>query len=594
MDFDESELFAGRSILDTVVPFATEVPIEETIASSLDDAVQSSLLTSIPQRRLLFFDESLTVYIVLQTPYIPENKLRSYLSRLNLTLEAHLVNLQPNHHQEGLSHGIAIQQKELIYSGEVEQSVDPLTIVERSAGGAEEASDRSIFVLWKKSIVLTRPRIRPHSPMIYLSAIGSLRPVDISDNIRNNEDYLPSGVPVDLNLFESLRNDSGTAGAPRLSATRVSRVAPVSRPSRGVVRQLINNPRSFPVVPAMTSRVRYSKLHPQLPRPIIIASLSFDIAPYAEYEIRFEKVDVDLIGGSAEALDHPNKDVMPLICHAKDEVSFLYRLTSENSFGNSSDPYSTVRSLEITVSSVALVSEECRPRVTMKWKATVDFSVPLNPTLGGQHQLMQSVHRPRSVPSAPSLAATLAQGPLGKVPTLGPDPSETVQPPWSTTAASLGLIFTFSGPEKVYVGERFRWDIVIVNRSAKPRKLALMAVPRRRKGDVKKHLARPSGSSWNDRRDKPVTDAVADENFVYALQRNALTEPADLICLSTEVRVGPLAPESCHSAEMQFLALAVGPLYVEAIRVVDLITQEATDIWARDLPSIASFQRKDS
>lgn len=46
----------------------------------------------------------------------------------------------------------------------------------------------------------------------------------------------------------------------------------------------------------------------------------------------------------------------------------------------------------------------------------------------------------------------------------------------------------------------------------------------------------------------------------------------------------PLLPGTCHSTEIKLLPLATGPLHLEAVRLVDVNTNETTDI--RDLPDI--------
>jgi len=47
-----------------------------------------------------------------------------------------------------------------------------------------------------------------------------------------------------------------------------------------------------------------------------------------------------------------------------------------------------------------------------------------------------------------------------------------------------------------------------------------------------------------------------------------------------------LSPGSCYTADLKFLALSAGVLFVESIRVVDLVSNEAVDI--HDLPSIVA------
>jgi len=108
-------------------------------------------------------------------------------------------------------------------------------------------------------------------------------------------------------------------------------------------------------------------------------------------------------------------------------------------------------------------------------------------------------------------------------------------------------------------------------------------IPKRRRTEAR--ITRPPSTSYgNVRKDPKVADAVVDENIVYAMQKNSAVESTEIVCLSTDTRVGPLAPSACHEVELTFMALKVGIVGVEAVRVVDLGTQEHVDI--QDLPSI--------
>lgn len=143
---------------------------------------------------------------------------------------------------------------------------------------------------------------------------------------------------------------------------------------------------------------------------------------------------------------------------------------------------------------------------------------------------------------------------------------------------------TFTGPSDgtpIYPGVPFSWSVFIVNRSDRPRKLALVVIPKRRRTDAR--ITRPPSTGYG-KKDPKVADAVVDENIVYAMQRNSAVETTEIICLSTDTRVGPLAPSACYEVELKFTALKVGIVGIEAVRVVDLGTQEHVDI--KDLPSI--------
>ena len=68
------------------------------------------------------------------------------------------------------------------------------------------------------------------------------------------------------------------------------------------------------------------------------------------------------------------------------------------------------------------------------------------------------------------------------------------------------------------------------------------------------------------------------------MQRNSAVDSTEIVCLTTEIRVGPLAPSACYEVELKFIALKVGIVAIEGVRVIDLGTQEHVDI--KDLPTI--------
>jgi hypothetical protein len=68
------------------------------------------------------------------------------------------------------------------------------------------------------------------------------------------------------------------------------------------------------------------------------------------------------------------------------------------------------------------------------------------------------------------------------------------------------------------------------------------------------------------------------------MQRSSVVDSTEVVSLSADVRIGPLAPGSCHVVELRFLALKSGIVGVEAVRVVDLSSTEHVDI--RELPVV--------
>jgi hypothetical protein len=110
-----------------------------------------------------------------------------------------------------------------------------------------------------------------------------------------------------------------------------------------------------------------------------------------------------------------------------------------------------------------------------------------------------------------------------------------------------------------------------------------MVIPKRRRTEAR--ITRPPSTGYGgSRRDLKVADAIVDENIVHAMQKNSAVDSTEIVCLSTDTRVGPLAPSACYEVELKFMALKIGIVGIEAVRVVDLGSQEHVDI--KDLPSI--------
>ncbi|KAH0544067.1 hypothetical protein FGG08_001685 [Glutinoglossum americanum] len=522
------------SVLDTIIPHGSSVNIEEILGNPecYGEDASISLLPTIKQRRLLYFDELVAVYVILRTTYLEEDTLKSYLSRLTITLEAHAVNKQQQLPMEGQS-SHAGQFKELIYSGRIQDFEDPLIIVHGPGEAGNGVEKSHIVTVWKLNVLLSRPRIRMQNVIVVFAASANLKPVEQTKAEDIEEEYLPSQTPSDLNLLESFKDGPAWASiAPHLSALKVSRVVPATQITKELLRPLRNiSQRTFRAVPAVSSRVRYSKLNTYASNPSIIASLDFDVTPFADCSVVLDWVNLELSGGTVEALTGPHGSGIPLTCRPRDDVTFLYRLTPDGIIETVSHK-SNVRSLEVSITAVALVTEDCHPRIEMKWRTNVDFSAPLNPSFSGPSQHLQRVNRPSNLPVISAAGATPSSVPttIGSRPlTLGADtlPLGEYDHQKSGSSGDLGLTITFSGPRDVHVGGVFQWEVFIVNRSSRPRKLALVAIPKRRRADTKRSAPRPP-STGSGRKVGLVTDAVVDENIIYAMQRSAVMEPAEL------------------------------------------------------------------
>lgn len=371
-----------------------------------------------------------------------------------------------------------------------------------------------------------RPRNRIQHPSLLFMASASLNPSEACRAEDPEDDYLPPLVPASTNMLQPLSGDKTLSHKePFLPASRLLRVVPTTSYEDPIYNIQQSQGHPFRVVPAASARIRYSRLSSYNGLPQTVASLDFEVTPFLNCEVSFDKADIQLSEGTIEPLSNIPGLSLPLTCRPRDDVTLVYKLTPD--YGPETNPSTTaiISTLDISLGAVILISDDCKPRIAMEWRTSVDFSMALNPTFGGPSQALQRNNRPTS------LSVSTNQGGV----TLN-NRSSLRERAYSVT--DVGVTISFSGPSRVQVGSPFAWDVFIVNRSNIPRKFALIAIPRRKRIDPRGHVARPSSSSISSRKENEVAEAVTDDNIVHAMQKNVAGQEAELISLSTDIRVG--------------------------------------------------------
>lgn len=385
-------------------------------------------------------------------------------------------------------------------------------------------------------------------PMISFKTSGIFRRPSSPSRQSAEKRYMPSGIAGSTNVLESLRGVSGLSGIqPQLSALRLDRVRPADGPT---VTELVvpSKPqRLFPALPAISARVRYSNSGAITGQPCVIASLDIETSPFQQNQVQLTHVSMELFDGLAEDLCTGRAFTLPITCQPKDNIVFLFRLQPKRSTDRSthSDPHSS-RMLDIMLDARVLISDTCRPKIQMRWKTTVDFSKALSSKYSGPSQAMRRSNRPASLPvlSDNETSQSASQDLI-----MTTDTSDTPQQQRAASILDLGVTLTLTAPKDVYVGQPFTWDVFLVNRSDKARKLAIVVVPKRRFGDRTSHMAslsNPSGVSGR-RHDVDYAEPVMDENRLYAMQKANTREVVDLVCLSTDLRLGYVSSHRLQS-----------------------------------------------
>lgn len=253
---------------------------------------------------------------------------------------------------------------------------------------------------------------------------------------------------------------------------------------------------------------------------------------FAGCNILVEKVEVRLTDGEAETFGGNPGLSLPTLFRPGDQFTLLYKLTPNDTNDVVPPSSSKVHAIELNVHAKALVSDDCNPQILIKWKTGVDFPTPTTSSLSGQNLPPRLMNQAGSagVIQRPGVSAELSS--VTNV--LGAPQEDEV-------AGSAGINLTISGPPWVYVGDVFQWDLFVVNRSDKARTLAIIVIPRQRTS-AKRHESKPSLTSsaggYRDDRANDTVEAVVDDHVVYAIQKTSVLEPAEVVSISTDVRIG--------------------------------------------------------
>ncbi|KAI1744221.1 TRAPP trafficking subunit Trs65-domain-containing protein [Xylaria scruposa] len=580
-DFDVDKPF-----LNYFIPRATDFALNQVFRD--DCPPLEPLIDSIEKRDSLFFDESVDVVLVLRIPHSEDDGPQVTLKGLTISLEAQVVNGHVPDRDNSPS-------SEVIYNGTVDGSLEPAIIIHSSLdsdAGSSEGPVSYSYAVWKKSVFLCRPRIRLQSPLVVFVATASLRSATSPDEPR--DDYLPSGMASSLNLLQSFGSDPALDGTiPRLSALRVSRVAPLTHQANGLVRPIKSLSRlSLQIYPAVHARIKFTHPNTAPATATVIAMLEVDFTPFFDCEIILNSITLAISEATVEDLTGQAGLSLPLSCVSHDHITFIYRIVPVDTDVVSQN---LMRDLNIAITATALVNPHTKPCLKLAWAAVVDFTVPVNPGYGPTTQPIQRAHRPSQLSIGGDSTTSFRSPSIVRPDALPSLEASTTQT--ETPIPELGITVTFTAPfptQKILVGEEFSWGVFVVNSSpnqSAARKLAMVAIPRRRRNESRvtrpPSISRPlDGPHRHSKlpRDRSVAEAILDDNVVHAMQSSSVVDDAELICLSTDVRIGPLVPGTCHAAELRFLALKEGIVGLDAVRIIDLGNNEHVDI--RELPSV--------
>lgn len=356
------------------------------------------------------------------------------------------------------------------------------------------------------------------------------------------EDYMASGVPLPENLLQGLQNSPAFAATNiQLPANRIQKVVPRSKIAAPEIRPIRGISRQIAIVPAIAVRLARSMIGHQT-----LISLEIEALKWSNLGVVLEEVTENRMHEKHGPLHNVK---LPQNMAVADKTTVIFRLDSANH-------------TELHINARALLSDECSPRLS------IQRSVFPGPHTGQPSRVNLTRHWQR--------------------------PTSQVSRPTSMAIPDKGMTFSLSAPSRVNAGDTFKLDILVVNRSVKKRRLAILAVTESHKtsSTAKRFSKQQSLPASNETTD--IARPIVDENILYRAQngQSRHATQAEIVGLTADAKVGPLAPGACHDVQLEFLALSSGVVGLEALTILDLDSRETVHI--TELPDVVAVQEQES
>jgi len=455
------------------------------------------------------------------------------LKRAHLTVNATVASTsQPPDQQEGSAADIA---KHPLDSNEL--------VCDSWAAEVYASPDESeSSVVLQTELRLSHPERQMYRPAVQITCSLFIPRHSGYTHAQATEDYMASGVPLPENLLQGLQNSPAFAETNiQLPANRIQKVVPRSKVAAPEIRPVRAISRQIAVVPAIAVRLARSTIDHQT-----LVSLEIEVLKWSNRGMVLEEVTES----KRYEKHRPLHDIkLPQNMAVADKTTVIFRLDS-------------TKYMELHVNARALLSDDCSPRLS------IQRSIFPQPLTGQPSRVSLTRHWQR--------------------------PTSQVSRPTSMAIPDKGMTFSLSAPSRVDAGETFKLDILVVNRSVKKRRLAILAVTESHKASstAKRFSKHSSQPAWDGASN--IARPIVDENTLYKAQNGQSRHAtrAEIVSLTADAKVGPLAPGACHDVQLEFLALSSGVVGLEALTILDLDSRETVHI--TELPDVVAVEEHES
>ncbi|GAB7365542.1 hypothetical protein MBLNU230_g6614t1 [Neophaeotheca triangularis] len=497
---------------------------DQDLKPSLQRESPGDSLSDISTRRNLFFDESVTICLVLKTTPTNTEHLRQLLQKLEVTLSSHVTDAVPH----GGGNAASASGKHDLVSRSFEGSKDPEIV----------AANDNLFVIWKLVLHLPWPRVRLQRPAIYFTASVAFDDAAATNTQRVQPTYLKSYEPLPANVLEPLKFEPSLSGSDvYLPEDRITKISPNESQSEERLRSIRGaTKRAFPTVPALFSRLRYSRLAES-----VLVSLHLETAHVIAGTVTIEDVSLEAAGFHLRQL---NATTWPKTTHPGDELIIVFQAEALREDYASQD--TSPAKVTVHVLATAKLDQGSHVNLDICWHNQADLSP-------ADSQPEYKWTRPLSGVSIPSNAVRKSSD------------SEVKR-----VSSDTGMTFSIKGPPSTTRGEEFSLRIQCINNSNRARRFSLAIAPNRQSEPI----FQSSGADAN---------TGSGDSSILETRKNL----PDVLPLDADIRIGPLPAGACYETQLRLRAMKIGVLDLGVLRIFDADSRRMINV--ADLPDVVAL-----
>lgn len=586
-------------------------------------------LDSVNQRRMVFFDEAVDVYV----SYRNQDKIdrSDYIMRINASiLPAHSIETATN----TLSEEVAISNEQTNY-GILDTELDDTNILYKDSN----------CIVWKLSVPITYPRKKFSDPNIFVSATFDSRatPVIESDDTTDEEiqeEVLPDYQPAyPINLLQGLN----TPKSEGLRHSEDSSRMVVNEKKVNVKRRTMKHAGiktssplttrlSIPVSVSLIIKLRSTK--PAGRNNILLATLNIetiddlsktlamrDFSDANNLFFTIHNLIVDFKYGDVELFKSEEYE-FPFRFSINDSVNLTYKLLNnefldtelkkaDGSAAGSKQQFSKLVNIKLVLQvegydAASKLYVKLSNLITTNWSPFLDFSIiapPINNSLktssnyshthtqsGLSKQMNGVADNPRKAALLknfykPSNSSTslLGNSHLNmKKPTktlVGESASSvTVNLTTNSNSTLSGLKLTFIGKLNIRLGEIVNWRIQAVNNLKNRLNLSLIMQNAQNFGPTPANL-QPYSTSNSEVSISQTgeTGFVQSRPQMHAVYNSLKLKSSGVIMLNNDIRIGPMEPNTVYDTNIVLVGLSKGVFNLDGIKIFDVNSGDGLD-----------------